>query len=130
MNGAMARRRARNACVGLRIGICAVIAGCAPSSSGVVVMKIDDRQAHIAFEPGVAKVGDRVSLIESHCPSGLVPLRTRRPASDKCKQIVRGAGTTTKRLNEECGVAEFEQGADFEDGDAVQPDRAENVGGR
>lgn len=97
------------------------IAGCSSNPAGEVVMKIDERTAHISAAPGSLKRGDSVVLVESRCPRGPVPNTTRKPSSDNCKKSVRGTGTITEVLNEEYAVAEFPARLGFEEGDAVEP---------
>jgi hypothetical protein len=80
-------------------------------------MKISTSVAHVELPPSSVRVGDRVALIESHCP-GKMTRRTRKPKSDKCRKVVIGTGS----------VAEFPNGPEFEEGDAVDLYRGQPVG--
>lgn len=103
------------------VGTVTGFVGCSAVPTGEVVMKIDERTAHISAEPGTLKRGDIVALVESRCPRGPVPNTTRKPSSDNCKKTVRGTGTIAEMLNEEYAVAEFPDRVGFEEGDAVEP---------
>lgn len=95
-------------------------AACTSVRPGVVRMKVDDTTAHVALEQGQAEVGDSIALIESRCPRGPTPTRTRKPASDKCRRVVVGIGAVTELLNDQYSVVKFPSGLTFEEGDAVQ----------
>lgn len=96
------------------------LSGCSTAQPGSVVMKISDSVAHIELSPSAVRAGDRVALIESHCPGRKMPSRRRKPSSDKCRKFSRGIGTVTQILNERYAVAEFPNGPDYDEGDAVE----------
>lgn len=102
-------------------GILAV-SSCSSTPTGVVLMKIDDRIAHIELPPGAVRVGDTISLIESRCPRGPRPYRTREPASKNCRKVVRGQGKVTRLFNDRYSEVAFPSGLNFDTGDAVRPE--------
>lgn len=111
----------------LHAAVLLMLAGCSAERAGSVVMKISTSVAHVELPPSSVRVGDRVALIESYCP-GKMTRRTRKPMSDKCRKVVIGTGSVTEILNDRYSVAEFPNGPEFEEGDAVDLYRGQPVG--
>jgi hypothetical protein len=100
-------------------------AGCTPAvHRGSVVMKIDEREAHICMGTGEVKAGDRVALFKNDCSR--IPLQAKgRPGSGSpsepgCRQVKLGEGRVVRTLNEHYSVVEVDPGVVFEEGATVE----------
>ena len=104
----------------LYLALTAVAVACTSAHPhGRVVMKLDDRTAHVELPPGSVGAGDAVALVELRCPDKVV--RRRHSPPDGCDTLVRGAGTVTKVLSDKYTVVEFPKGLSFKEGDVVHP---------
>ena len=87
------------------------LAGCTSATRrGVLVMKIDDTEAHVGLGAGEVEVGDQLTLFRYFC----------RPK--KCTKRVIGRGTVTQVLNDSYSVARFNPQINLREGDIVERD--------
>ena len=85
------------------------VGGCAATTRrGVVVMKIDDAEAHVGLGAGEVEVGDRLTLFRYFC----------RPK--KCSKRAIGTGEITEVLNDSYSVARFNAQINLREGDIVE----------
>lgn len=85
---------------------------------GIVAMKVSDTEAHVCMDDTEAKVGDRVTLYKSSCPS--TGGRVRSGAGGGCEKVKLGQGTVTEILNKHYSVVKFDSGVPFEEGTFVE----------
>lgn len=90
--------------------------GCATATRhGVVVMKIDETEAHIGLGRNDVKPGDQLTLSRYVCSGQKNPV---------CHRVTVGSGGVVRLLNEMYSVAEFRAEAGVKEGDFVTPARS------
>lgn len=97
----------------LVVGSITVVAvGCAAvERRGVVVMKVDDTEAHVGLGANEVSVGDRLTLFRYFCDA---PKRTT------CEKRRIGSGQVTQVLNDSYSVARFRPSINLREGDIVE----------
>jgi hypothetical protein len=85
---------------------------------GSVVMKVNDKQAHVCLGDGEVKEGDRVALYKNDCQPR--PRFAARGSYSSCQKVLVGKGTVTKVLNEHYSEVEVDPGVPFEEGTTVE----------
>jgi hypothetical protein len=84
------------------------ISGCSQTiRRGVIVMKIDDTEAHVGLGAGEVKVGDELTLYRYHCHKA-------------CWKREIGSGTVTQVLNDSYSIARFRHRINLREGDIVE----------
>lgn len=89
-----------------------LLAGCATTHRGSVVMKVEGQEAHVGMGKGEVNVGDHVVLYKNRC-SGNKDART-------CEKLEGGHGAVTRVLNDHYSVVRFEDGVVYAEGDTVE----------
>lgn len=89
-----------------------------------VAMKIDDTVAHVSFQPGELKVGDRLKIDREECTSAREKQSSRVRIKTSCHTQTIGTGTLTEILNDHYGVARMDKPVVFKEGDKVLKDSA------
>jgi hypothetical protein len=79
--------------------------------AGVVVMRIDDHEAHIGLGSDDVTKGDHVTLFRHVCTGSKIK---------KCHKQAIGSGTVTAVLNESYSIARFSTVNPLREGDIVE----------
>lgn len=89
--------------------------GCSPvSRAGLVVMRIDDTEAHVGLGRNDVEQGDRLRLLRSVCNGQKNPV---------CHKEVIGSGVVARVLNDSYSVARFVVKGGLREGDFVERER-------
>lgn len=78
---------------------------------GVVVMKLDDIEAHVGLGAGEVAAGDRLTLFRYFCAGTKIP---------HCVKKAIGSGEVARVLNGSYSVARFSSANGFREGDLVE----------
>ncbi len=82
---------------------------------GVVAMKIDETDAHIAMNSDEVSVGQHVELYWNKCVKP-----PQKGSVQKCEKVQKGHGIVTEILNEHYSAVKFEDGVKFNEGDFIE----------
>lgn len=92
------------------------VTGCAHTMMrGSVVMKHNEKEAHICMGDGEVKVGDTLSVFKSECTSVGKTLT--------CKKVRLGDGKVTELVNEHYSVMEYTGTAPLQEGFIVEKNK-------
>jgi hypothetical protein len=106
------------------LALATALSACAMVHRGSVVMKVDDREAHICMGNDEVRAGDRVALFRNECGGHSTRSRHRRRPSrfgnPICRRTKLGEGRVVRPLDEHYSVVEVDPGVEFEEGAIVE----------
>ena len=100
-----------------------VLTSCANHSTmrGSVVMKVNEREAHVCLGNGEVKVGDPIEAFVNDCKSSFAgESRNGGPSGVKCVKKKIGEGSVMKTLNDHYSIVQFNEGVNFTEGTIVE----------
>jgi hypothetical protein len=91
------------------LGVAAIsLIGCSQTvRRGVILMKIDDTEAHVGLGAGEVKIGDELTVYRYHCRKA-------------CWKNEVGRGTVIQVLNDSYSIARFRPRINLREGDIVE----------